>query len=401
MPELLIAEMCQPPMDDQAVEIVERKGVGHPDTICDAIMEEVSVALCREYLASFGRILHHNIDKGMLVAGLTEPRPGGGRVLQMMKILFSDRASSSFQGKRIDVVGIAEDTARKWIHKNLRFVDPGSNILYQNELKRGSLELTGIFERDVVVANDTAAAIGYAPLSETEQMVLATERYLNSPEFKQRFPESGEDVKVMAYRQGRALLLTISMAFVDKLVPDSKTYFEQKARITADVEEFLSHRQKKIDSIRVMINTLDDPAHADSGMYLTVLGTSGEGADSGVVGRGNRVNGVIAINRPMNLEAAAGKNPVSHVGKIYSVLANRMANEIYERVPGINEVNVWLCSQIGQPIDRPRLASVQLALQSGTDLSGVEGPIRAIFDGQIGAVRDLTQELAAGKIPVW
>ena len=401
MPELLIAEMCQPPMDDQAVEIVERKGVGHPDTICDAIMEEVSVALCREYLASFGRILHHNIDKGMLVAGLTEPRPGGGRVLQMMKILFSDRASSSFQGKRIDVVGIAEDTARKWIHKNLRFVDPGSNILYQNELKRGSLELTGIFERDVVVANDTAAAIGYAPLSETEQMVLATERYLNSPEFKQRFPESGEDVKVMAYRQSRALLLTISMAFVDKLVPDSKTYFEQKARITADVEEFLSHRQKKIDSIRVMINTLDDPAHADSGMYLTVLGTSGEGADSGVVGRGNRVNGVIAINRPMNLEAAAGKNPVSHVGKIYSVLANRMANEIYERVPGINEVNVWLCSQIGQPIDRPRLASVQLALQSGTDLSGVEGPIRAIFDGQIGAVRDLTQELAAGKIPVW
>jgi S-adenosylmethionine synthetase len=401
MPELSIAEMCHPPMEQQAVEIVERKGLGHPDTICDAIMEEVSVALCREYMAAFGRILHHNIDKGMLVAGLTDPRPGGGRVLQMMKILFCDRATANFQGKRIDVEGIAEDTARKWIHKNLRFVDPGRNILFQNELKRGSPELISIFERDVIVANDTAAAIGYAPLSETEQIVLATEHYLNSPEFKGRFPESGEDVKVMAYRQGGALLLTVSMAFVDKLVPDSKTYFEQKARMAADVEEFLSHRQKKLDSIQVMINTLDDPGRGDSGMYLTVLGTSAEGADGGVVGRGNRVNGLIALNRPANTEAAAGKNPVSHVGKIYSVLASRMAAEVYDQVPGINEVNVWLCSQIGQPIDRPKLAAVQLSLQGGTALADVQAPIQAVFEQQLGSIRELTQDLAAGKIPVW
>ncbi len=401
MPELLISEMCQPPMEQQAVEIVERKGVGHPDTICDAIMEEVSVALCREYQALFGRILHHNIDKGMLVAGLSDPHPGGGRVLQMMKILFCDRATSSFEGKRIDVQGIAEDTARKWIHKNLRFVDPGRNVLFQNELKRGSAELTSIFEREVMVANDTAAAIGYAPLTETEQIVLAAERYLNSADFKERFPESGEDVKVMAYRQGGALLLTVSMAFVDKLVPDGKTYFEQKAKITADVEGFLRGLQKKVDSIQVMINTLDDPGRGDSGMYLTVLGTSAEGADGGMVGRGNRVNGLIAINRPVNMEAAAGKNPVSHVGKIYSVLANRMAAEIYARVPGINEVNVWLCSQIGQPIDRPKLASVQLSLHNGASIEEVQGPIQAVFEQQLGSIRELTRELAAGKIPVW
>jgi len=170
--------------------------------------------------------------------------------------------------------------------------------------------------------------------------------------------------------------------------------------MAADLEGFLVGRQKKLDAIRVMINTLDDPGRGDSGMYLTVLGTSAEGADGGVVGRGNRVNGLIAFNRPVNMEAAAGKNPVSHVGKIYAVLANRMAAEIYAQVPGISEVNVWLCSQIGQPVDRPKLASVQLSLQSKT-MPEVEGTIRAIYEQQLGSIRELTQELAAGKIPVW
>lgn len=34
------------------------------------------------------------------------------------------------------------------------------------------------------------------------------------------------------------------------------------------------------------------------GMYLTVLGTLAEDADSGEVGLGNQVNGLIPMNRP-------------------------------------------------------------------------------------------------------
>ena len=64
-------------------------------------------------------------------------------------------------------------------------------------------------------------------------------------------------------------------------------------------------------------------------MYLTLLGTSAEQGDSGQVGRGNRVCGLISLNRPMSVEAAAGKNPVSHVGKIYNVLAHELAMRIY------------------------------------------------------------------------
>jgi S-adenosylmethionine synthetase len=65
MSNITIEELKQTPVGEQRVELVERKGVGHPDSICDAIMEQVSVVLCREYLTIFGRILHHNIDKGL------------------------------------------------------------------------------------------------------------------------------------------------------------------------------------------------------------------------------------------------------------------------------------------------------------------------------------------------
>jgi len=35
------------------------------------------VALCRAYIDVAGRVLHHNIDKGLLVAGQSEPALGG------------------------------------------------------------------------------------------------------------------------------------------------------------------------------------------------------------------------------------------------------------------------------------------------------------------------------------
>ena len=155
-----LVESLTTPTDQQRIELVERKGKGHPDTICDAIAEEVSLALCREYLATFGRILHHNADKAMLVAGRTEPRLGGGTVLEPMRLVLGDRAVSEYDGKRIEVGEIAEASATNWLRQNLRFVDPDKHLVFQNELKEGSPELTDIFERDVMGANDTSAAVG-------------------------------------------------------------------------------------------------------------------------------------------------------------------------------------------------------------------------------------------------
>lgn len=401
MPNITIEELKQTPVEQQRVELVERKGTGHPDSICDAIMEEVSVALCREYLNTFGRVLHHNIDKGLLVAGRTAPRLGGGTVLEPMRLVFGDRATAEYKGKRIDVGAIAIESAKEWLRQNLRFVDPEQHIVFQNELKEGSPELTDLFEREVIGANDTSAAVGYAPLTETERIVFATERYLNSPEFKQLFPEAGEDVKVMGYRRDRELVLTIALAFVDRYVTSAERYFARKEEIQVALEEYLAREQRTLDHITVTINTLDDPTRGEGGMYLTVLGTSAEGGDCGQVGRGNKVNGVISLNRPMGTEAAAGKNPVSHVGKIYTLLTHRIAAEIYASVPGLREVYVWLCSQIGKPIDQPLIASAQLILQKGVALADVEPQVTYVIEHELAHIHEFTARLARGELSVW
>ncbi|HID90163.1 MAG TPA: methionine adenosyltransferase [Anaerolineae bacterium] len=389
------------PMEEQPAELVERKGVGHPDSICDAIMEAVSVELCRAYLDHFGKVLHHNIDKGLLVAGRTTPALGGGRVDEPMRLIFGDRATYEYKGVRIPVGEIAEATAKAWLRGNLRFVDPDVHVVFQNEIKPGSPELTDIFEREVVGANDTSAGVGYAPLSETEQLVLAVERYLNSTAFKAAYPEAGEDIKVMGYRFGSHLTLTVALAFVDRFIPDEKTYFERKAAIREDLQAFVDRLRRKIERVTVDINTLDDPRRGAGGMYLTVLGTSAEGGDGGQVGRGNRVNGVIAFNRPSTTEAAAGKNPVSHVGKIYNLLSHEIANRIYIEVPGIREVTVWLCSQIGQPIDRPLMAAAQVILEDGVALEDVQDQVNEVIDRELAGIHHFTNRLIHGELTVW
>ena len=146
MNSILLEELKQRPLE-QRIELVERKGTGHPDSICDAVAEEVSAALCREYPAAFGCILHHNTDKAMLVAGRTQPRLGGGEVLEPMCLVLGDRATAQYQGKRIEVGAIAQATAQNWLRQHLRFVDPERHLVFQNELKEGSPELTDLFQR--------------------------------------------------------------------------------------------------------------------------------------------------------------------------------------------------------------------------------------------------------------
>jgi len=401
MRNILLESLDRVPVEEQQVELVERKGVGHPDSICDAIMEEISVALCREYMKTFGRVLHHNIDKSLLVAGRTSPRIGGGTVDEPMRLVFGDRAVYEYQGKKIPVEEIAAETAKKWLRENLRFVDPEEHLIFQNEIKPGSPELTDIFEREVIGANDTSAAVGYAPMTEMEKTVLATEKRLNSPEFKKEFPVAGEDIKVMGYRFDRRLVLTVAVAFVDRFVESEKGYFAQKREIEAAVRDFVKSRDLRFKDVQVDVNTLDQPGRGEAGMYLTVLGTSAEGADGGQVGRGNKVNGVIALNRPMSTEAAAGKNPISHVGKIYNLLTHRMADEVYKEVPGIREVYIWLCSQIGQPIDQPLIASAQLVLRPNLPLSSVSDEVKAVIERGLANIYDFTQRLAQGEFPVW
>jgi S-adenosylmethionine synthetase len=386
---------------EHRVEIVERKGTGHPDYLCDAIMEAVSVALSGEYLREFGTILHHNIDKGLLVAGRVETWFGGGEVKEPMELIIGDRATFSAGGKTLPVAEIAIAAAKKWLGSHLRLVDPDRHLNYRVVLAPGSAELSDIFARSgkVMVANDTSAAIGYYPLSPTEQVVLELERFLNSPRFKELYPESGEDVKVMGLRREKLLDLTVAMPLLAGHVRSEREYFERKEVIRREMAAFLE-RYSGFAGIEVRFNTLDLPGRGLGGVYLSLLGTSAEDADSGQVGRGNRVNGLIALNRPMGTEAAAGKNPVSHVGKIYNVLAHRIARKIYEEIAGIREVYVLLLSRIGEPIDHPHMAAIQVLPEEGQHKDEIAVTAEEICAREFARINDFCRELASGVYPV-
>jgi len=402
MRSIAIIPLKHIPLEEQEIEIVERKGLGHPDTICDSIMNEVSVNLCKEYLNKIGTIMHHNIDKSLLVAGEVEVRFGGGIVKKPMKLIFGDRATFKVDNIEIPVAEIAIQTAKDWFKKNLRFVDPEEHIKYQVEIQPGSQALTDIFRRGgkILEANDTSAAVGWAPLTKTEKMVLSLEKYLNSKDFKRRFPETGEDVKVMGFRRHRDLNLTISMAFVDRFISDEEQYFDRKAEVLEDIKRFVEKRSNGFDNVHMELNTLDAPNRGIDGVYLTVLGTSADGADSGQVGRGNRVNGLISLNRPQCSEAAAGKNPVSHVGKIYNLLTHKIADKIYSEVDGVREVYVWMLSKIGQPIDQPVITAIQLIPSSRSCFASIKRKVREIAEYELENIDKFSMDLAYGKIPI-
>jgi S-adenosylmethionine synthetase len=399
MRNITVEILARTPVARHQVEIVERKGVGHPDSICDAIMERVSIALSREYQDRFGKILHHNIDKAFLVAGDAEIRLGGGRVTDPMRLIFGDRATALWNGEQVPVADIAVRTAKAWIRDNLRFVDPDQHVIYDVQIKPGSPELVDIFSREAPAANDTSAAVGYAPLTPTEQTVLEVERLLNSRTFKEHHPEVGEDIKVMGYRRGDELHLTAAVAVVDRYIESEATYFARKAALHDAVMDRIKVRPE-FSKIHLYVNTLDAPGRGLGGMYLTVTGTSAESGDSGQVGRGNKVNGVIALNRPMGTEAAAGKNPVSHVGKIYTIMTHQVANKIYHEVEGIQEIYVWLLSQIGLPIDQPKIAAAQVVLQPHARRKTVERRVREVLDHELAEITQLTQDLAEGRYTV-
>lgn len=397
MPNIKINQSKETPVSQRQIEVVERKGLGHPDTICDSLVECISSHLSLAYIERFGRVLHFNLDKAMLAAGTSEPNFGGGKITSPMKFVLGDRATSRFGEQDIALDPLIERSVKDWFKQNLARVDPEQHVVVQSEIQPGSAELTGIFQREQVVANDTSAAVGYAPLSETERIVLNTERWLNSRETKQRFPVIGQDIKLMAVRNSKELSLTTAIAFVDQHVSSVQDYFAHKEAITSEILKHVESQLETIAAVNVQLNTLDDRQLGKSGIYLTVTGTSVECGDSGQVGRGNNVRGLISLNRPVSNEAAAGKNPVSHVGKIYNLLSYEIADRIYESVEGVEEVYVWLVSQIGRPISQPWLASASVRLKSDGLLSDVEAEIQKVFQHQLDGIAGFCERLIGGN----
>ncbi len=384
------------PIGLQNTEYVERKGIGHPDSMIDGIVDETSHQLCREYIDNFGVILHHNVDKGLIIGGESKAGFGHGEITRKIEVIVTGRATSEAGGKKIDVNQIAKEVTAKYIKGNTRFLDIEKEVIIESKIAKGSSDLAGVFERgrnDIPLANDTSFGIGFAPFSTTERLVLGTENFLNGREYKSRMPAAGEDIKVMGLRNGEKITLTIGIAFVSQFVESMDKYVDLKERIKRDV---ISNAQKITDKeIDVHINTGDSVEGAD--VYLTKSGLSWEAGDDGSVGRGNRVNGIITPFRHMSLEAAAGKNPVSHIGKIYNILSTEMAKSIANEYPQIQECDIAILSQIGRKISEPHHLNINLVVEEGADFDAIRGKADYIAAGYLEDIGKLTLDISLGK----
>ncbi|MDY6778842.1 MAG: methionine adenosyltransferase, partial [Candidatus Nanohaloarchaea archaeon] len=197
-----IEEIPHNRIEQQRIELVERKGIGHPDTIADGISEAVSRALCKKYREKFGAIAHHNTDEVQIIGGESSPAYGGGEIVRPIYILLGGRATHEYQGKQINVHGTALKAARDYLEHTVRHLDIDEHVILDSRIGRGSADLTEMYARDqeIPLANDTSFGIGHAPLSETEKLVLQLEKHLNSDSSHSEMPWLGEDIKVMGYR---------------------------------------------------------------------------------------------------------------------------------------------------------------------------------------------------------
>ncbi len=379
-------------------EIVERKGLGHPDSICDALAEALSTALCRYYLDRFRTVLHHNVDKVLLCAGESEPHFGGGRVIRPIEIFFGGRASLDLSGDMVPLEDIAVEATRNWFRCHMHGIDPERDVKVHTLIRPGSKDLVELYLRQREIgewlANDTSCGVGFAPLSQLERIVLEVEGHLNSTPVRRNHSERGEDIKVMALRQGDRVDLTVACAFVDRFLAGLDDYQAAKLDLAEQINSTV--RQWSDAPLSVSVNTADEAGTGS--VYLTVTGTSAEAGDDGSAGRGNRVNGLITPYRPMTMESVAGKNPITHVGKLYNVIASLIAQRIVGQIPEICSARCGLVSRIGWPITDPALVDIAICTEDGTPGSDLYPGIEEIVHEELEGIGSLVDQLLSREV---
>lgn len=357
------------------VEFVERKGVGHPDTICDRLAEDLACKLAIQYLERTGKVQAFNVDKAVLAAGSVDVGFGGGEYKTPSRLVLVGKADfSSFQP---DVSALEVEFKHRLLEL-LPEADPDAFLL-EIWLNPSSTDLANVVRstRDVPLANDTSFAAVSLPASPLERVVHEVETRLNAAPYRARVPV-GRDIKVMGARVEDAVRITIACPVLATRVANRSEYDAVLAEVRDDIvetsEEILGF------AADVHVNQADQ----DGSPYLTLSGTSAEAGDDGQVGRGNRFGGLITPYRPMSLEAAAGKNPYAHVGKTYHAIGFDLATRLVAEA-GVGETTVRLLSSIGHPVTEPQAVHVEVV--NDTDAAAVEALAKESFDDWAG-VRD-------------
>ena len=392
-------------------EVVERKGLGHPDTLADALAEYLSVNYSKYTLSKFGAILHHNFDKVGLLGGASFVRFGEGKITKPIRILLNGRASGRFADVIIPVKDLLISWSKDFMMSNFPRIDPDTDLEFHYNLSNQSSpgktdeknsekgtrkywfeprSLNDLSELKHLVSNDTSMGVGYAPYSKLEQLVLDIEGKLNGEKFRKLNPWVGSDIKIMAFRHKDVFDITICVPQIASHVKDVQQYRNNLDYVRKTIEDIA--KEAEIQSFNLSINTRDN--FENSELYLTAIGSSIESGDEGFVGRGNRVNGLISPMRLMSMEGACGKNPVYHIGKLYYVAANKISKKIYEKYGIANEVA--LISQSGRDLLNPWITYIALS----ANFSNIKS-VRMTVEEEIRSIPKITGLLLEQKLRLY
>ncbi|MFA5133684.1 MAG: methionine adenosyltransferase [Patescibacteria group bacterium] len=360
--------------NQQTSDIVERKGIGHPDTLADLIAEDFSNTYSKYCLKKFGGILNHWVDKIVLSGGVSELEYGSKKIIKPITAYLFGKAVDTVGDSTIPIEDMFIDSCKKVFRGVFRDKKILDAITYKIDINNGiGKEHAKQFyapstKKDILTAesfksNDTIICSGYAPYSITERLAIDIENYINSNKFKNKFAYTGYDVKVMIARTDNFFDITVCIPFIADRTPSFDFYRIGKDIILKELKKFISgirYFDGNFD-FSININTKDFGEHA----YLVAFGSALDKGDFGAVGRGNKYSGVISLNRKTNIEAVAGKNPQNHSGKLFTIFAHHLAWKLYKIFH--RNISIDISAKNGEDIDKP--SYVIINVENGPVLS--------------------------------
>lgn len=400
-------------INNQKFEVVETKGKGHPDNICDTLAEKISANYSKYCLEHYDVILRHMIDKLSILGGGSKVQFGGGNMKNPIRILVNGRFTDKYKNEKIDYMSIVSKTIKDYFKKLFPLLDinnylviidnthhnEGPGVIYNDDDSTKNERIKFFEAIDDTDAkkhnnhnrcNDTSTTVSYYPMSKLEQTVLNIEQMLNAEKYKEIHPWVGSDIKVMGIRKDNKVEITSCVPLISKYVKNLDDYKSKLNNIKNDIEKEIKKIFKNND-ITIYLNTRDNYDNND--LYMTLIGSAIESGDEGAVGRGNRSRGVIPFNRNFSMEAPCGKNPVYHTGKLFTAIGDFISKKIYEKY---NVENVVYCtSKMGDKIEEPWNISVELSKNlSEEHIKDIEQMINEIIRNH----KKITNEIINGNI---
>jgi len=355
-------------LEENPTEIVERKGIGHPDTLADLVAETFSNSYSLITLEKFGKILNHCSDDVVLSGGTAKIQYGQSVIEKPMTAYLFGKATVGVGNDKIDANKIFEESVKQVflsVFKNKDILDyvkcitdsnDGIGLEHPSEYYQPKSIKGAIESLTTLKSNDTVFCAGYAPYSFTELLTIKIEDYINSTKFKNKFPETGWDVKVMIVRIFKNLDITICIPFIASKTPNHEAYSAILKEIHNNLNVFINNIVLSCNTsyeIELYLNTKD---LGEKG-YITSFGSALDKGDNGTVGRGNKYSGIISVERETNIEAVSGKNPLHYAGKLYTVLAHNISNDINLSLNIPNYVNI--SAKNGDLLDKPAYVIVK------------------------------------------